>query len=37
MPDIRFQILGENNGQPANGLDTLSGSGLAFFGIGTNW
>jgi len=32
MPDIRFQILGENNGQPANGLDTLSGSGLAFFG-----
>lgn len=30
MAEIRFQILGNNNGSPT--LDTISGSGLAFFG-----
>lgn len=30
MADIRFQILNQSNGQPS--LDTLSGSGLAFYG-----
>lgn len=30
MSEIRFQLLGNNNGTPS--LDTLSGSGMAFFG-----
>ena len=30
MAEIRFQVLGVNNGTPS--LDTLSGSGLAFYG-----
>lgn len=30
MAEIRFQLLGNNNGRPS--VDTLSGSGLAFFG-----
>ena len=32
MPDIRFQVLGDADGTPGTNLDTLSGSGLAFFG-----
>ena len=32
MPDIRFQVLGDVDGGPGTDLDTLSGSGLAFFG-----
>ena len=30
MAEIRFQLLGNNNGTPS--VDTLSGSGMAFFG-----
>jgi hypothetical protein len=32
MPNIRFQVLGDSDGTPGPDLDTLSGSGLAFFG-----
>ena len=30
MAEIRFQLLGNNDGTPS--VDTLSGSGMAFFG-----
>ena len=32
MAEIRFQVLNQTNGQPSPNLDTLSGSGLAFYG-----
>lgn len=32
MAEITFRLLGENNGDPAPGVNNLSGSGIAFFG-----